>query len=192
MAQATYTSNLDAILEAMKAGIEAGVSEAVEKVAAKARQLCPVGTVTKGTRSFFYARTLKYNRAKWKKRKELAENGQKWELNSQGKRTRKDTNNGSGWTARRPGTLRDSIFTRVRWKDGTCLGWVKAGAEGSPDGSAYYAPFVEFGTSRKNDKAQPFMRPALRSVDLTDIAMAIGLEIGQTTRRGMKKKTYGA
>ncbi|MHC1792114.1 hypothetical protein [Solidesulfovibrio sp.] len=179
MAQAAYTSNCGAIIEAVRAGIEAGVSEAVERVAGRARQLCPVGTVEKGARRTFM-RVLR-----GRKKKDGTRNYKKVRVTAQ---------RNLGWTARRPGTLRDSIFTRVRWKDGVCLGWVKAGAEGSPDGSAFYAPFVEFGTSREKNGARPFMRPALRgarAASLNDIGMAIGLELGQTTRRGVKKKTYG-
>lgn len=169
MAQAAYTSNLDAILEAARAGIETGVHVAVEKVATRARRLCPVGTEARGSRQSFF-RSIRVGKGSYKK-------------------VRVNSRVPAAWTARRPGTLRDSIFTRVRWKEGTCLGWVKAGADGTPDGSAYYAPFVEFGTSKM--PASPFMRPALRGVDLTDIGMAIGLELGQTTRRGVKRKVYG-
>jgi HK97 gp10 family phage protein len=169
MAQATYTSNLDAILEAVKTGIENGVGVAVGKVAAKAWQLCPVGNKARAARQSFF-RSVRIGKKSWKK-------------------VRVTSRVTVSWTARKPGTLRDSIFTRVRWKDGTCLGWIKAGAEGSPDGSAYYAPFVEWGTAKM--QAKPFMRPALRGVDLTDIGMSIGLELGQTTRRGVKRKVYG-
>ncbi|MHC1788516.1 HK97-gp10 family putative phage morphogenesis protein [Solidesulfovibrio sp.] len=178
MAQAAYASNCDAIIEAVRAGIEAGVSEAVERVADRARQLCPVGTVEKGARRTFM-RVLR-----GRKKKDGTRNYKKVRVTAQ---------RALGWTARRPGTLRDSIFTRVRWKDGVCLGWVKAGAEGSPDGSAFYAPFVELGTAKM--QADPFMRPALRGARaacLNDIGVSIGLEIGQTTRRGVKRKVYGA
>jgi len=170
MAQATYTSNVDSILEAMRAGIEAGVTTGVERMAAVARQLCPVGSTARGTRQTFF-RSVRVGKKKWKK-------------------VRTVSRTPLGWTARRPGTLRDSIFTRVRWKDGVCLGWVKAGADGTPDGSAFYAPWVEWGTSKM--QARPFMRPAKRAANLTDIGQAIGLELGQTSRRGVKKKTYGA
>lgn len=175
MAQTTYTSNADAIVEALRKGIENGVSAAVEKVAAKARMLCPVGTVEKGARRTF-TRVVR-----GRKKKDGTRNYKKVRVTAQRK---------LGWTARRPGTLRDSIFTRVRWKDGVCLGWVKAGADGTPDGSAYYAPFVEWGTSKM--KAKPFMRPALRGVNLNDIAYAIGLEVGQVTRQGVKRKVFAA
>jgi len=173
MSQATYTSNLDSILEAMKAGIETGVTGAVEKIADVARQLCPVGDSARAPRQSFF-RSVRVGKKNWKK-------------------VRVVSRSPLAWTSRQPGTLRDSIFTRVRWKDGTCLGWVKAGAEGTPDGSAYYAPFVEWGTTKM--QARPFMRPALRgakSACLNDIGMAIGLELGQTTRRGVKRKVYGA
>lgn len=180
MAEVTYTSNVDALLEAMRAGIEAGVTEGVERVAAKARQLCPVGTTEKGANRSF-TRVLR-----GRKKKDGTRNY---------KKVRVKALLSVGWTARKPGTLRDSIFTRVRWKDGVCLGWVKAGADGSPDGSAFYAPWVEFGTSREKNGARPFMRPALRgekAASLTDLGMAIGLELGQVTRRGVKRKVYGA
>ncbi len=172
MATTTYTSNVDAIIAAARAGIEAGVTEAVERVAARARALCPVGTTTRGARQSFY-RSVRTGKKSWKK-------------------VRVTSRMTVSWTARKPGTLRDSIFTRVRWKDGVCLGWVKAGAEGSPDGAAFYAPWVEFGTSKM--QANPYMRPALRGAKaaaLTDIGQAIGLELGQTTRRGVKRKVYG-
>lgn len=169
MALAAYESNLDSILEALKDGIEGGVSTAVEKIAARARQLCPVGDTEKSARRSF-VRSVRSGKNSWRK-------------------VRIRSVAPTSWTARRPGTLRDSIFTRVRWKDGTCLGWCKAGSEGTPDGSAFYAPFVEWGTAKM--AARPFMRPALRGVDLTDIAYAIGLQIGQTRRRGVKRKEYG-
>lgn len=177
MAQAAYTSNVDAIIAAFRQGAENGVSTAVEKIAARARALCPVGTTEKAARRSFY------QSVGGRKKKDGTRNY---------KRVRVTARRNVGWTARRPGTLRDSIFTRVRWKDGVCLGWVKAGADGTADGSAFYAPLVEWGTAKM--QAKPFMRPALRgerAAGLNDIGMAIGLELGQVTRRGVKRRVYG-
>lgn len=169
MAQATYTSNVDAIIEAFRQGAENGVAASVEKIASRAKALCPVGDQARAPRQSFY-RSVRTGKKSWKK-------------------VRVVSRNPAAWTARRPGTLRDSIFTRVRWKDGVCLGWVKAGAEGSPDGSAFYAPFVEWGTAKM--QAKPFMRPAKSAANLNDIAYEIGLELGQTSRRGVKRRVYG-
>lgn len=174
MAQAAYTSNVDAVIAAFRQGAENGVSAAVENIAAKARQLCPVGTAEKGARRTFM------RVVRGRKKKDGTRNYKKVRVTAQ---------RNLGWTARRPGTLRDSIFTRVRWKDGVCLGWVKAGSEGTPDGSAFYAPFVEWGTAKM--RARPFLRPAKSAAKLTDIAYEIGLELEQTTRRGVKRRVYG-
>jgi HK97 gp10 family phage protein len=67
--------------------------------------------------------------------------------------------NGKPWTARKAGTLRDSIrVTRLKGDPNMTIR-VYAGSRQSDKLTAYYAPWVEFGTSKK--AANPFMRSSL-------------------------------
>lgn len=66
-------------------------------------------------------------------------------------------NAGKPWTARKPGTLKRSIRTRMSKKK--LSGQVIAGARSSTEQTAFYAGMVEFGT--KNMPAQPYLRPAI-------------------------------
>lgn len=84
---------------------------------------------------------------------------------------------GEGFASRTPGTLRDSILSRVVTVDDgyTVLGYLKAGAEGS-QGKAFYAHMVENGT--KKMPARPFLRPAAEGIDIGRIAAALeGLDV---------------
>jgi HK97 gp10 family phage protein len=150
--------NADAVMKAIRTNTALAVEQEVERVAAEARRLAPVGTVTKGTRKTFFAR-----------RSRKAADGSRVRY-----RVRVVAKTETSWTARNPGTLRDSIYTKVRWKNGVCLGFVKAGFDrkrGEGDPNAFYAPFVEYGT--KKMAARPFMRPAGAKARTENIAAAM-------------------
>lgn len=100
------------------------------------------------------------------------------------------TRSGRTWKERKPGLLRSTIFSRVRvMTDGTddVVGWVKAGTQGAPDKlSAFYAPFVEFGT-QKWPGGNPFMRPAFRHHSADELLDAVALEFSSVRRTGVKR-----
>lgn len=135
----------DAVMKQVRAATSAAMEAEVAMVAAEARRLAPVGTVTKGTR-----KTMMVRRSR-----KTADGGRERFTVRVAAKTE------TSWTARNPGTLRDSIYTKVRWKNGVCLGFVKAGYDrkrGEGDPNAFYAQFVEYGTKKMT--ARPFMRPA--------------------------------
>lgn len=151
------------------ARVRAAAAQAVEieaaKVAAEARRLCPVGTVTKGRRHYFLSKVER-----------LPDGSRRRSL------VKSPDTRGTSWTARKPGTLRDSIISKVRWSTtspGVCVGYVKAGydrkhRDGDPN--AFYAPFVEYGTRKM--RAQPFMRPAGAKARLENISTAMRSSLG--------------
>lgn len=100
------------------------------------------------------------------------------------------TRSGHTWKERRPGLLKSTIFSRVRvMKDGTddVVGWVKAGTQGAPDNlSAFYAPFVEFGT-QKWPGGNPFMRPSFRAHSAEELLDIVALEFSSVRRTGVKR-----
>ena len=137
--------NADKVMKQITAATSQAVEAEVARVAVEARRLCPVGSITKGPRKTFIAR-----------RSKKASDGSRIRYT-----VRVVAKEAVSWTARNPGTLRDSIYTKVRWKNGVCLGFVKAGYDrkrGEGDPNAFYGPMVEYGT--KFMPARPFMRPA--------------------------------
>lgn len=133
---ATVNLDLSGVWPEMRDAIVDALTDELSQAEDRARQLCPVGVVTRSPNS-----------------------GQK------------------DWSGRNPGTLRDSIFSRVATVDDgyTVLGYLKAGAEGS-DGKAFYAQFVELGT--KKMPAQPFLRPAAEEINMDRIVAALeGLNV---------------
>jgi hypothetical protein len=100
------------------------------------------------------------------------------------------TRGGYSWKERTPGLLRSTIFSRVRvMKDGTddVVGWVKAGTQGASDNrSAFYAPFVEFGT-QKWPGGNPFMRPAFRHHSADELLDIVAFEFSSVRRTGVKR-----
>ncbi len=142
----------DAVMKQVCAATAAAMVAEVAVVAAEARRLCPVGSKS---RSLPITRRLTYSR------KIRMATGQTFKRDEGGRVITKKYTNPESWRARNPGTLRDSIYTKVRWSNGVCLGFVKAGydqkrKEGDPN--AFYAKFIEYGT--KKMRARPFMRPA--------------------------------
>jgi HK97 gp10 family phage protein len=159
------------VLDVVNDAIEQALWDELGVVMNEAQALCPVGDDERGTRSFTYKRNSK------KKKIEL---GSKFAISESGARIRKPTGSATAWTARKPGTLRDSIFRRTRVVDDAWVGWVKAGYsrtfhDGDPN--AFYAHFVEFGT--KKIAAQPFMRPALSKANPDRIAQALAQVLGK-------------
>lgn len=67
---------------------------------------------------------------------------------------------GKPWTARRPGTLKKSIRTRMSKKK-KLSGQVIAGGRSSTKLTAYYALIVEVGSAKHGRTAYPYLRPAL-------------------------------
>ena len=149
----TMNFNTDAVLKRVRGATAQAMEAEVAIVAAEARRLCPVGSAERALpKRYFLTNSRAVRKA----------TGMKFKRDEGGRLISKEYKGvPESWRARTPGTLRDSIYTKVRWKNGVCLGFVKAGydqkrREGNPN--AFYARFVEYGT--KKMPAKPFMRPA--------------------------------
>ena len=155
----------DAVMKALCGRVSDAIEVEVARVADEARRLCPVGT---DIRSLPVTKRLTNTGAVRKK------TGVQFIKDERGRVMTKPYRKSESWRAKNPGTLRDSIYTKVRWKNGICLGFVKAGYDrkrNEGDKNAFYAPFVEYGT--KFMAAKPFMRPAGAKIRAENIAAAM-------------------
>lgn len=147
---ATVNVDLEGVWPALREAVVGVIEEELTRAENKARQLAPVGDEERGPSGTGIVR---------------------------GRGRAQYAGGGEDWTSRTPGTLRDSILSRVVVVDDgyTVLGYLKAGAEGS-EGKAFYARFVELGT--KKMAARPFLRPAAEEIDTGRILAALeGLDV---------------
>lgn len=156
----------DGVMEKVRKILPAAMELETEQLFMDAVIECPVGELVRGPRGY----SFKMTKAS-KNRPALFIRDEK------GNRIKESAADIS-WKQRRPGTLAGSILHKVRWKNGVCLGIVKAGYDvkrQEGDINAFYARWVEYGAKRSHNDIppNPFMRRAGSKVTLERFAQKV-------------------